>query len=77
MPTKHALSITVTEHLVPFVRMEVASGRYSSATEVIRAGLRLLEEQTLRRLSLARKHVLPSKRQVQDASRTRRAVEKT
>ena len=43
MPSKHALSISLTEHLALFVRSEIAGGRYRTASEVIRAGLRLLE----------------------------------
>ncbi|MEZ2354883.1 type II toxin-antitoxin system ParD family antitoxin [Caballeronia sp. RCC_10] len=46
MPSKHALSISVTERLAAFIKQEVDGGRYGSASEVVRAGLRLLEEQT-------------------------------
>jgi len=48
MPSKHVLSISVTEHLAAFIRQEVEGGRYGSASEVVRAGLRLLEEQSQR-----------------------------
>lgn len=45
------LSISVTEHLAAFIRQEVEGGRYGSASEVVRAGLRLLEEQKQRAVS--------------------------
>ena len=39
--------ISLTPELEKFVQDKVASGRYHSASEVIREGLRLLEEQEL------------------------------
>ncbi|MSQ49443.1 MAG: type II toxin-antitoxin system ParD family antitoxin [Betaproteobacteria bacterium] len=41
MPTSVALS----EHFEHFVRKQVSSGRFNNASEVVRAGLRLLEDQ--------------------------------
>ncbi len=38
-------SISLDDHFADFLRGEVASGRYRSASEVVRAGLRLLEDQ--------------------------------
>lgn len=49
MPSKHAISVSLTEHLDLFVKSELASGRYRTASEVVRAGLRLLEEQIAQR----------------------------
>jgi antitoxin ParD1/3/4 len=37
-------SITLGDHFTGFVEAQIASGRFSSASEVVRAGLRLLEE---------------------------------
>jgi antitoxin ParD1/3/4 len=37
-------SISLDDHFAEFLAREVASGRYRSASEVIRAGLRLLED---------------------------------
>lgn len=41
-------SISLGGHFEDFVEKEVSSGRYSTASEVIRAGLRLLEKEKLK-----------------------------
>lgn len=43
MPTRN---INLTEHYDKFVEDQVDAGKYKNASEVLRAGLRLLEEQT-------------------------------
>ena len=43
MPTKN---INLTDHYSEFVDQLITSGRYKNASEVLRAGLRLLEQTT-------------------------------
>ncbi|AZI57407.1 type II toxin-antitoxin system ParD family antitoxin [Nakamurella antarctica] len=38
-------SISLDDHFASFLSREVATGRYRSASEVVRAALRLLEDQ--------------------------------
>ena len=44
MPAQHTLHVALTEPLVKYVSEQVASGRYATASEVVRASLRLLIE---------------------------------
>ena len=44
MPAQHTLHVALTEPLLKYVAEQVASGRYATASEVVRASLRLLME---------------------------------
>jgi len=43
------MNVSLTPELQEFITREVDSGRYRSASEAVRAGIRLLEEQTRER----------------------------
>lgn len=45
-------SISLDDHYAEFLAEEVASGRYRTSSEVIRAGLRLLEQQEVQMRAL-------------------------
>jgi antitoxin ParD1/3/4 len=53
-PMSKNTSITLGEHFDSFVTDQLESGRYASTSEVLRAGLRLLEEEETK-LSTLRK----------------------
>lgn len=41
-------SISIGDHFEDFINQEVTSGRYSSASEVVRSALRLLESEEIK-----------------------------
>jgi antitoxin ParD1/3/4 len=45
-------SVSLGDHFAEFIQEQVARGRFSSASDVVRAGLRLLEEREARLLAL-------------------------
>ncbi len=42
MPTRN---VNLTDHFDQFIELQIASGQYKNASKVMRAGLRLLEQQ--------------------------------
>ena len=47
-------SVTIGPHYEKFIAKQIESGRFSSASEAIRAGLRLLEEREIKLNALRR-----------------------
>ncbi len=47
-------SITLGKHFDSFISNQIQSGRYASASETVRAGLRLLEEREIKLAALRR-----------------------
>ena len=54
-------SIVLGDHFEEFINSQIASGRYGSASEVIRASLRLLEEHE-RRIGTLRQALIEGER---------------
>lgn len=73
MPSKHAPCVSLTERLASFIRAEIAVRRYSTASEVVRAGLRLLQEQSMPSLDNSADGA-PPKRQAHPDGRKRAAM---
>lgn len=47
-------SVTIGKHFEMFITQQIKNGRFSSASEAIRAGLRLLEEKEIKLTALRR-----------------------
>lgn len=41
-------SVTLGDHFTDFIEEQIAAGRFDSTSEMVRAGLRLLEEQEMK-----------------------------
>jgi antitoxin ParD1/3/4 len=48
MPSKSSLNVSLTPELTAFITAKINSGRYRSASEVVRAALRLPDERERR-----------------------------
>jgi antitoxin ParD1/3/4 len=48
MPSKSTLNVSLTPELTALIAEKIGSGRYRSASEVVRAALRLLDERDRR-----------------------------
>jgi antitoxin ParD1/3/4 len=45
LPMAKNTSVSIGDHFQAFIETQIGTGRYGSASDVVRAGLRLLEEQ--------------------------------
>ena len=48
------MNVSITDHLVGYVRKKVQSGRYNNASEVVREALRRMEDEDARAVRLAK-----------------------
>lgn len=67
MPSEQTRNVSLTAELNAFIRGQVASGHYQNASEVVRAGLRLLVQQ-------AERETLPPLPRAEETPRPRAAA---
>ena len=69
MAIRSSMNVSLTPELEEFVQSRVASGRYQTASEVIREGLRLLEEREQTREAALREMRSKLRRGIDQADR--------
>ncbi|HXN47989.1 MAG TPA: type II toxin-antitoxin system ParD family antitoxin [Bryobacteraceae bacterium] len=69
MPIRSSMNVSLTPELEQFVQSRVASGRFQTASEVVREGLRLLEERELAREMALKELRAKIRRAVEQADR--------
>ena len=69
MPIRTSLNVSLTPELEQFVQSRVASGRYQTASEVIREALRLLEEREQAREAALKELRMKLRRGIEQADR--------
>ena len=69
MPVRCSMNVSLTPELERFVQSRVASGRFQTASEVVREGLRLLEERELSRETALKELRAKIRRAVEQADR--------
>jgi len=69
MPIRTSMNVSLTPELEQFVQSRVASGRYQTASEVVREGLRLLEEREQARESAMEELRTKVRRGIEQADR--------
>ncbi len=69
MPIRSSMNVSLTPELEEFVQSRVASGRYQTASEVVREGLRLLEEREQSRATALKELRAKIRRGIEQADR--------
>ena len=69
MPIRSTMNVSLTPELEQFVQSRVASGRYQTASEVVREGLRLLEEREQSRETVIQELRAKIRRGIEQADR--------